>query len=116
LLGSVFAILLIFLANAGRETAKIYAFVILLSTASVLILYLAGTLAAWKESRAPSARLILVLAVAFIAFAFWGAGREANAWGLVLLAIGLVVRALMRRLNFRASTPALEAAPAAPLE
>lgn len=114
LLGSVFAILLIFLANAGRETAKIYAFVVLLSTASVLILYLAGTLAAWKESRAPSARLILVLAVAFIAFAFWGAGTEANAWGLVLLAIGLVVRALMRRLSFRASTPAMEAAPAAP--
>jgi len=53
LLGSGFAILLIFLANAGRETAKIYAFVILLSTASVLILYLAGALAAWKQSRAP---------------------------------------------------------------
>jgi len=114
LLGSGFAILLIFLANAGRETAKIYAFVILLSTASVLILYLAGALAAWKQSRAPIARLILALAVAFIVFAFWGAGAEPDSWGLVLLAIGLVVRALMRRLNSRGSTPAMETAPAAP--
>jgi APA family basic amino acid/polyamine antiporter len=114
LLGSGFAILLIFLANAGREAAKIYAFVILLSTASVLILYLAGTLAAWKESPGVGRRLVLALAVAFIVFAFWGAGREADGWGLVLLAIGLVVRALMRQLNSRVSTRAAAAAPAAP--
>jgi APA family basic amino acid/polyamine antiporter len=115
LLGSAFAILLI-LANASRETANLFSFVILLSTASVLVLYLVGALAAWKENPAPGTRAILVLALAFTLFAFWGAGAEADGWGLVLLAIGFALRIVMRRLNSRASIPVMAPVPAAPPE
>ena len=45
-------------------------------------------------------------------FAFYGTGAEAGLWSLVLLAIGLAVRAIMHRLNSRAATRAAAAAPA----
>ncbi|MCA1653363.1 MAG: APC family permease [Sphingomicrobium sp.] len=112
-LGSGFAILLI-LANASRTTANLFSFVILLSTASVLLLYLVGALAAWKENPSSAARSVIVVALGFIAFAFWGAGAEADLWSLVLLAIGYALRLLMHRLNSPVSSPAVEAAPAAP--
>jgi hypothetical protein len=60
----------------------------------------------------------MALALIFIAFAFYGAGMEANLWCLVLLAVGGVNFLLMRRLNSKAagSTPAPAPAPAAPRE
>lgn len=115
LLGSGLAILLI-LANASRATASLFSFVILLSTASVLVLYLVGALAAWKENTTASSRAIIVVALAFILFAFWGAGSEADGWGLVLLVIGLGLRVLMHALNSRGSTPTRDFAPVAPRE
>jgi basic amino acid/polyamine antiporter, APA family len=112
-LGSGLAILLI-LANGSRSTAGLFTFVILLSTVSVLVVYFVGSLAAWKHSRRAE-RPIIVVALGFSIFALWGSGAEANAWGLVLLATGYVLRLVMRRLNSRASTsPAEEASPAAP--
>ncbi len=47
MVGSALAILLI-LANSSRATANLYTFIILLSTAAVIVVYLAGVLAAWK--------------------------------------------------------------------
>lgn len=111
-LGSGLAILLI-LANASRATANLFTFVILLSTASVLVLYFVGSLAAWTKARLQE-RLIIIVALAFSLFALWGAGAEADGWGLVLLAIGLVLRAVMRRLNSRAPSRATASVPAAP--
>jgi APA family basic amino acid/polyamine antiporter len=112
-LGSGLAILLI-LANGSRSTAGLFTFVILLSTVSVLVVYFVGSLAAWKHSRRAE-RPIIVVALGFSIFALWGSGAEANAWGLVLLATGYVLRLVMRRLNSRASTsPAEETSPAAP--
>ncbi|HEX4737210.1 MAG TPA: amino acid permease [Allosphingosinicella sp.] len=112
--GSVLAVLLI-LANSSRASASLFTFVILLSTAAVLVVYLAGALAAWRLSASLPARAAIVVALLFILFAFYGTGAEASLWGLVLLAIGLAVRAIMHRLP----SPDVGAAPvamAAPLE
>jgi len=111
--GSVLTVLLV-VANSSRETVGLFTFVILLATASVLIVYLAGTLAAWKVSPKAGARAALVVALLFIVFAFYGAGAEADIWGLVLLAIGLVVRYAMRALNSRPTNPEAVPARAAP--
>lgn len=112
LAGSFLTIALV-LANSSRSTAGLFTFVILLSTASILFVYLAGALAAWKASTGGGGRAVLAIALLFILFAFYGSGAEADLWGLALLAIGYVVRAVMRRLNSRAPTPGQEAAPAA---
>ena len=108
-LGSVIAIVLI-LANASKATVNLFNFALLLSTASVLFLYLAGALAAWKENTAIGARLVVIVAIGFIIFAFWGAGREADAWGLVLLVVGYALRLVTHRTGSRGdSSPAAEA-------
>jgi APA family basic amino acid/polyamine antiporter len=44
-------------------------------------------------------RLVFLVALLFILFAFYGAGLEADLWFLVLLAIGISVRVLVRRLR-----------------
>ncbi len=115
IVGSVLTILLV-LATSSRDTAGLFVFVILLSTASILFVYLAGALAAWKVSSAVGARLALSVALLFILFAFYGSGAEAGFWGLVLLGIGFVVQFAMRAINSRSSNPAAEAAPGVPRE
>jgi APA family basic amino acid/polyamine antiporter len=97
LVGAALSVLLI-LANSSRATAGLFTFIILLSTAAVLVVYLAGALSAWRMSPAPGARAVLVLALLFILFAFYGTGAEASLWGLVLLVIGFAVRLVMHRL------------------
>jgi amino acid transporter len=96
--GSALTILLI-LANSSRATSSLFTFIVLLSTASVLVVYLAGALSAWRLGSSAGARLAIVGALLFILFAFYGAGAEANLWCLVLLAAGLTARAIMRRFN-----------------
>ena len=98
IVGSVLAVLLI-LANSNRAGAALFTFIILLSTASVLVVYLAGALSAWRLSTTLPARSVVVVALLFILFAFYGIGREALLWGLALLAIGFVVRLIMHRLG-----------------
>lgn len=107
---SVLTILLI-LANSSRETAGLFTFVILLSTAGVLVLYGVGALAAWKQSQAIGQRAATVVALIFVAFAFYGVGAEAAGWSLVLLAIGYGLRIVMHRVNLRAANRSAEAAP-----
>jgi basic amino acid/polyamine antiporter, APA family len=115
LLGAGFTILLI-LTNASRATASLFTFVILLSTASVLVLYIVGSLAAWTRSRY-SERAIIVVALGFSLFALWGTGAEAIGWGGVLLIFGYVLRVAMHAIKSRASTSVGPAAsPAVPLE
>jgi APA family basic amino acid/polyamine antiporter len=105
--GSTLAIVAV-LANSSRTSAGLFVFLILLSTAGILVIYLAGTLAAWREDRSPLARMVMALAMLFIAFAFWGAGIEATLWCLLLLAAGGVNYVVMRSINSRATN--LEAA------
>jgi APA family basic amino acid/polyamine antiporter len=115
LLGAAFAILLI-LANGARATASLFTFVILLSTASVIVLYFVGSLAAWTRTRRAE-RAIILVALGFSLFALWGTGAEAVGWGGVLLVVGYVLRVAMHRINSRVSTiPPLAPAQAAPRE
>jgi APA family basic amino acid/polyamine antiporter len=105
LVGAALTILLI-LANSSRATAGLFTFVILLSTAGVLVLYGVGALAAWKQSRALGQRAATIVALIFVVFAFYGVGAEAAGWSLVLLAIGYALRLAMRRASLRAASPA----------
>jgi len=83
------------------------------STASVLVLYLVGSLAAWTSSRRFE-RAIVIVAVGFSLFAIWGTGAEPVGWGLVLLAIGYVLRVAMHRKDsIRPFIPQAAADPAA---
>ena len=105
--GSMIAILLI-VSNSSRGSAGLFTFVILLGTAGVLVLYLAGALSAWRLVTSNAGRAGLVVALLFILFAFYGAGFEADAWCLVLLAIGVAVRVGVQHLGGRiAETPVL---------
>jgi APA family basic amino acid/polyamine antiporter len=114
--GSVLTILLL-LANSSRATASLFTFVILLSTAAIVVVYLIGALAAWKLDPAPASRFVVGTGILFIIFASFGIGLEAGAWGLVLLAIGYALRSIMRRINSSASTILPEGAiPVAPQE
>ena len=100
--------LLLLLANSSRATANLYTFIILLSTAAIIVLYFVGALAAWKLSPSMGARSIIIVALLFVAFAAYGTGPEAVSWCLVLLGIGFAIRAVMRRVNLKAgSTPTL---------
>ena len=90
---------ILLLANSSRATAHLFTFIILLSTAAMVLVYLTSALAAWRCSPAPAQRLLIAGAILFIAFATYGIGLEASLWCLVLLAIGLVVRGVMFRLN-----------------
>ena len=96
LAGSLLSILLI-LANASSATANLYTFIILLSTAAVLVVYLAGALAAWPLSTGLGARAALVVALLFILLAFYGSGTTPDLWCVVLLVAGLAIRAVMHR-------------------
>ena len=113
--GAALTILLI-IANSSRATAGLFTFVILLSTAGVLVLYGVGALAAWKQSRAPGQRVATIVALIFVAFAFYGVGAEAAGWSLVLLAIGYVLRVVMQRASLRAANLTLAESPTAPRE
>ena len=108
--------ILLLLANSSRATASLFTFIILLSTAAMVIVYLTAVLAAWRCSPALPSRFVLALAALFILFATYGVGLEADLWCLVLLAVGLVVRWGMQRINARTgSTRAVEVNPAPPL-
>ena len=98
IVGSALSIFLI-LANSSRSGASLFKFVILLSTSAALVLYLAGALAAWRLVASRRAKAVLVAALLFILFALYGSGFDANAWCLVLLAIGLVMRAILHRVS-----------------
>ena len=94
LAGAGLTILLI-LANGSRATANLFTFIILLSTAAVLVVYLAGAIAAWRLGASARARAIIVVALGFILFAFYGSGLEPDLWCLALLAAGVVIRLAM---------------------
>lgn len=108
--------ILLLLANSSRDTAGLFTFIILLSTAAVVVVYLAAALAAWKLSPGAGTRIIVAVGILFLAFATYGIGLEAGLWSLVLLAVGIAIRAVMHRLNSGATILAGEPAPAAPRE
>jgi len=100
IVGSALSVLLI-VANSSRAGTSLFTFIILLSTAAVLVVYLGGALSAWRLSSSTWARSAIIVALLFIGFAFYGTGAEASLWSLVLLGIGVIVRTLMHRLGDR---------------
>jgi APA family basic amino acid/polyamine antiporter len=114
LVGSGLTILLL-LANSSRATANLYTFIILLSTAAVIVLYFVGALAAWRSSVTLRARSIIALALLFSVFAMYGTGLEADLWCLVLLAAGLAVRFVVR-LSSRSRAGSIHLAEGSPAE
>ena len=98
LAGSGLSILLI-LANGSRASASLFTFLILLTTAAILVVYLAGTIAAWRLSGSAGAKLLLGCAFLFILFAGYGSGLEAILWCLALLAAGLILRTFVHGLQ-----------------
>jgi basic amino acid/polyamine antiporter, APA family len=93
--------ILLLVANNSKAGAELYTFIILLSTAAIIIVYLTAALGAWKNSPKPTQRLVIALSLLFIVFATYGLGLETSLWCLVLLAAGLAIRAVMHRLNSR---------------
>jgi APA family basic amino acid/polyamine antiporter len=84
------------LLNSGRGTGRLFTFIILVSTIGTLVMYLIGSVASLRTAPGPLARTAIILGAAFGLFAFYGSGLEANAWGLLLIVIGLIVRAATR--------------------
>ena len=108
--------ILLLLANSSRATVNLYTFIVLLSTAALIPVYAIGALAAWKSSPAVGARLVIIIALLFIAFATYGIGFEAGLWCLALLAAGLAIRTVMRKINSLGSSLAPAVVPASPPE
>jgi APA family basic amino acid/polyamine antiporter len=102
LLSSGLASVLI-LARAGGSVSQLFIFMILLSTAAALILYLACALAALRlqqkgvMARSATMSLVAGLAALYSVWTLYGAGYEATAWGAALMAAGIPVYFLMRR-------------------
>jgi APA family basic amino acid/polyamine antiporter len=100
LLSGVLATVLIIL-NSSRGAANLFTFIILVSLAGQLYMDLIGATAAlWRSKRLVS-RIVIALGLVFVLFAFYGSGLEANAWGLLLIAMGLVVRTIARFVQSR---------------
>jgi APA family basic amino acid/polyamine antiporter len=89
--------------NHSRSMTELFEFLILLATTASLIPYLACALAALRLRRAGRLErdallpVVAIVTALFAAWAIWGAGAEAMAWGAVLLASGVPVFLLMRR-------------------
>lgn len=106
------------LLNTSKTTAELFTFIILLATTSTLVLYVIGALAALRTNPPLAAKAVIAVSILFSLFAFYGAGAEANLWGLMLLAIGLAVRWLCHRVtpSRAGSTPAAANGAAGPRE
>jgi APA family basic amino acid/polyamine antiporter len=109
---SALAVTLIVL-NSSRDTASLFTFVILLATVGTLVMYLLGALGALKMAGSTRVRLVVAIGTVFALFAFYGSGWEANAWGLVLITLGLAVRTVTRLLRARLRSSAVSGPPAA---
>jgi APA family basic amino acid/polyamine antiporter len=109
LLASALAIALI-LSNTSKSTAQLFIFVGLLSTTATLLVYAIGSIAALRLSGSALATAAILVSFLFSLFAFYGAGLEANLWGVALLAAGLAIRWACHRLSdSRAGSSRLEA-------
>ena len=102
-------------ANYTRGLTELFGFMALLATAATLVLYLvcaASALRLMATGRLARGGLLLItlLGTAYALWTLYGAGAEATGWGAVLLATGIPVYFVMRRVG--SSQPG-EARPAA---
>jgi basic amino acid/polyamine antiporter, APA family len=105
-------------ANYTRGLTELYGFMALLATVATLVLYLVAAIAALRLTQLGTLKGgamtgVTILGLIYGVWTIYGAGFEATAWGTVLLATGVPVYLVMRRLNSRAgSSPAGAASPA----
>jgi APA family basic amino acid/polyamine antiporter len=78
------------IANYSRSLVQLFTFILLLSTAAILLPYAASS-AAWLWRGGREGRVVALLALAYSIYALLGAGAEALAWGGVLLLAGAPV-------------------------
>lgn len=119
LLSSGLATMLV-LVNYTRGLAGLFQFMVLVTTSTTIIFYLAGTLAGMKlvrEHRIGASRGFTAIAVAGLVYSLWafyGAGIEASLWSLAMTAVGVPIYFVMRAAT--RSSRAAAAYPAAPRE
>ncbi len=94
LVGSSVLTTILLVMNSVGSMADAFAFLALLATAVTLFLYLGVAVAAL---RLRIGGIVGIVAALFSLWTLWGAGRAATGWGLVLLASGIPVYALIRR-------------------
>jgi basic amino acid/polyamine antiporter, APA family len=99
----------VILMNSSRSMSALFEFLIVLTTAIVLVMYLGCVAAAVRllsKGIMPMTNgfhVILALAALYSLWTIYGAGWEALGWGGVLLIAGLPVYALMKMANARGS-------------
>jgi basic amino acid/polyamine antiporter, APA family len=93
---------IVVMLNFSRSMADLFEFLILLTTAIVLVMYIACALAAARliaQKRLPSGRylpVLIIFALIYGLFTLYGAGHEAVVWGGALLLAGVPVHFAMR--------------------
>jgi len=107
-------------ANYTRGLTELFAFMALLATVATLVLYLLAAMSALRmmalgQLRRGGLLILTLVGTLYALWTFYGAGAESTLWGMALLATGIPVWWTMRS-SSRATTPATEAAPAAPRE
>ena len=117
-LSSTLSMLLV-AANYTRGLTELFAFMALLATVATLVLYLFATIAALRMMALGQMNrgllLITLVGGVYAVWTFYGAGKEATLWGLLLLMTAIPVWFGMR-LNSLWSRPTPAAAQAAPPE
>ncbi len=118
-LSSTLSVLLV-AANYTRGLTELFAFMALLATVATLVLYLIAALSALRlmwtgQMKRGFMVLVTLVGVVYSVWTFYGAGRDANLWGLLLMMTAIPVWFGMR-LSSLWSTPGQEPAPAAPPE
>jgi APA family basic amino acid/polyamine antiporter len=119
LLSSGLASLLV-LVNYTRGLAGLFQFMVLVTTSTTIIFYMAGTFAGMKlvrEGRIGTSRGFTAIAIAGLVYSLWafyGAGIEAGLWSLAMTAVGIPIYLMMRWVARSSPVPAEY--PAAPRE
>ena len=113
LLSSGLASLLV-LVNYTRGLAALFQFMVLVTTSTTIIFYIAGTLAAMKlvrEERIGTSSGFIAIAVAGLVYGFWafyGAGLEASLWSVAMTAVGIPIYFIMRAVSRSSPAPAAD--------
>ena len=105
---------IVMLMNYSGSMVKVFTFIILVSTAAYLVMYLFCSLAAFKlalrgDMGVHGRKMMWLLAVAMLAalysaWTLWGAGAEAFWWGVGLFALGLPLYFLLKLWRRRAAS------------
>lgn len=94
---------IVILINSSRTMTSMFEFLILLTTAIVLVMYFGCAAAAFRLIQRGQMhagfglRLTILLAALYACWTIYGAGSEALLWGIALLLAGLPVFWLLRR-------------------